>query len=168
MMMQDQGVQDDAFSAQMINALTSEVSTRQSQWAVSNYREMISLITQSNLGSGFKNLQADMNSAPGMQASMVMSPATRKFMADMQRAAGVDAFLIGTYVLTRELRAMGGIVTINRAVDVARVRVVLFSAREGAPWWSASVARYGDRDEVVKELSRSLAANLGKGTQMQM
>lgn len=89
-------------------------------------------------------------------------------MADMQRAAGVDAFLIGTYVLTRELRAMGGIVTINRAVDVARVRVVLFSAREGAPWWSASVARYGDRDEVVKELSRSLAANLGKGTLMQM
>lgn len=164
-----QSISDEAFSEALANALSSELQTRQTQWGVVDYKSLVGIVSRANLGTGYKNLQADLNSSYAMmQGGLVLSPSTKKFMADIQRAAGVDAFLIGTYGLTREPRMMGGLVAMTREVDVANVRLVLFAARESEAWWTASVGRYGNRESVVKEIAQSLAANLGKGTLRQM
>lgn len=162
-------VTDDTFGESMVSALSSEVQTRQGQWRMVDYKEMLTLINKANLGTGYKNLQADMNTSyGGLQGSLVLSPATRKFMADIQKAAGVDAFLIGSYTLTREPRVMGSVVTMTRVVDVAEVRLVLFAAKANQAWWTASVGRFGAREGIVREIAQSLATNLGKGTLRQM
>lgn len=162
-------VTDDQFSETLASALTSELQTRQSQWNILGYKDVIGIVNRASLGSGYKNLQADLNTSyAGPMGVLVLSAATRKFMADMQKTAGVDAFLLGTYGLTREPRVVGKYVALTREVDVAQVRLVLLSARDGEAWWTATVGRYGEREGVVREIAQSLAANLGKGTLRQM
>lgn len=164
-----QSFSDDQFSESLVSTLTAELQTRQSQWNILGYKDIIGIINKSSLGSGYKNLQADLNTSyAGPMGALVLSAATKKFMADMQKNAGVDAFLLGTYGLTREPRAVGKYVSLTREVDVAQVRLVLLSARDGEAWWTATVGRYGDREGVVREIAQSLAANLGKGTLRQM
>ncbi|MCC6930172.1 MAG: hypothetical protein IT359_14400 [Gemmatimonadaceae bacterium] len=162
-------ISDEDFSEALASALSSELQTRQAQWGIVDYKSLLNIVSRANLGTGYKNLQADMNTSYAMmQGGLVLSPATKRFMSDIQKAAGVDAFLIGTYGLTREPRSVGSLVAVTREVDVASVRLVLIAARESEAWWTASVGRYGNREGVVREIAQSLAANLGKGTLRQM
>jgi len=163
------GIEEQTFAEGLIAALTSALEARQAQWQVQGYREVVSAINERALGTGYKNLQADFNTFAGPGGQFVLSPATRKFLGDLQRTTGVDAFLIGTYSLTQEPRLVRGpLGPVQRVVDVSTVRVTLYYAKDAENWWTASTGRYGARAGVIDEIAKSLGAYLGKGTLRQL
>jgi hypothetical protein len=162
------GLEDQQLSESLISSFQGEVQGRQSQWKIVPYREMLQFVNSGNLGTGYKNLQADYNTygAPGGQ--LVLTAQTKQFLKDLQKMAGTDAFLIGTYAVGQPepVRVLGG--TMIRLRPSVTVRMSLYYAPAERPWWTASVKRVGDFDRIAIDIAQSLAANLGKGTLAQL
>ncbi|MGH7594219.1 MAG: hypothetical protein ACRELE_10275 [Gemmatimonadales bacterium] len=163
-------VSDDPYAEKLVAAITSEIQGRQAQWKILPYQDALALIQRYGLGAGYKNLQADFNTYAGPTGAFVISAPTRKFLADMEKAAGVDAFIFGTYALqklavTHNSILGGPYVSME---EVTRVGLGLYYAKESQTWWNATVARYGNRADVIDAIARSLANAIGKGTLRQM
>ena len=79
----------DAFS----RALTAELQTRQSQWHIIPASELVGEINQKNLGRGYKNLQADMNTFAGGTGFGAMTQETRNFLKDLKKLTGYQLLL---------------------------------------------------------------------------
>lgn len=162
------GVEDEQFSEQMIGALTNEVQTRQSQWKIFGYREVLGFINQGNLGQGYKNLQADYNTfSPG--GMFVFSPPTREFLRQMQSTANVDAFLFGSYTIQqKEVVEQTILGPARKAVWECHLTLSLWHAKDQQTWWTAEHGLAGSRDQVVAQMARTMAAYVGKGTLRQL
>lgn len=163
-------VDEQQFAESLVAELTAEVAKRQSQWTIQSYRETLGFINAGDLGSGYKNLQADYNTFGGPGGQMVVSPATREFLGRLSEVSGADAFIIGSYNLgtsqTYDSNPFTG--TLIRYVDSCEVRLSVYYVREDENWWTASVTRAGDRGKIIASIAQSLGAYMGKGTLRQL
>jgi hypothetical protein len=164
-------VEDQEVAEALINAINGEVQTRQAQWRTLSYRDLLSTIQQSNLGTGYKNLQADYNTFAGPAGQVVLSPQTKTFLKELARVTGADAFLIGSYSLSNEVRQVHPIWSsrpIHVRVEAITVRLSLYFAREEQWWWTASMKQAGKRADILGTLSQTMGAHVGKGTLRQL
>lgn len=163
-------VDEQQFAESLVAELTAEVAKRQSQWTIQSYRETLGFISAGDLGSGYKNLQADYNTFGGPGGQMVVSPATREFLRRLSEVSGADAFIIGSYNLgtsqTYDTNPFTG--TRVSYVEACEVRLSVYYVREDENWWTASVTRGGDRNKIIEGIAQSLGAYMGKGTLRQL
>jgi hypothetical protein len=165
-----QSVENEQFAESLISTLTGEIQQRQSQWKILSYKDILTAINTGNLGTGYKNLQADYNTFGGPGGQLILSPATREFLKDLRTKSGADAFLIGSYTLGAHQEVQQNIVfgPVLVKSDMCTVRVSLFYAKDEQNWWMASINRYGKADAIVNEIAQSLASYMGKGTLRQL
>lgn len=158
--------ENQEFSGTFVNTLQEELATRQSQWRLVSYREMLQVINGNSLGTGYKNLQADYNMPGSEMGQLVLSPATRDFVRRLHKATGADAFFMGTY----SLKAPPGLGLLSglKRVQLVRVRVSLLYVPTEESWWTGIVKRAGLSEQGVRDMAASIAANIGKGTLRQL
>jgi hypothetical protein len=164
-------VEDQQVSESLVNAINGEVQTRQAQWKVLSYRDLLSAIQRGNLGTGYKNLQADYNTYAGPAGQLVLSPQTKTFLKDLTRVTRADAYLIGSYSLGTELKQVRSLMSqkpIVVRVEAITVRLSLYYAKDEQWWWAASMKQSGKRDDILERLSQTMGAHIGKGTLRQL
>lgn len=164
------GVQEEALAEQLVSALTGEIQGRQSQWRIVNYRDALDCINQGNLGTGYKNLQADFNTFGGPGSQFVMTEGSRDFLDGFRTACAVDAVMIGAYSLAtvRVPEKTAVVFNVLRDYDTLAVNLALYYIPARQNWWTATIRRQGDKDEIVAEIASSLGAFLGRGTLRQL
>ncbi len=163
-----QGYDDPKYAQDVAQALTAELSTKQSQWKIRTPKEVLDTINKYALGRGYKNLQADYNTSSGQLTAFTRQ--TQKFLATLAKKMKVDGFIFGNYVVVSQPTIVQTIFgPQKRHVVVSEVNVALFYARDKAVWWRATSRIKGpDTTTVVNNIAKSLAAYVGKGTLRQL
>lgn len=167
-----ESTEDQVFSGALGLQLESALVTRQSQWKIIGSKEMLQVINSQNLGTGYKNLQADMNVPGSAMGQVAYSPATNEFIKALKRSTGADAVLVGTYGFSQSVGGGGGLLgnLVNSALGGTKVKVSLLymNGPSAENWWTALVTRRRINDQVIQEMAESIAANIGKGTLLQL
>ena len=163
-----QGYDNPKYAEDVAQALTSELAVKQSQWNIRTPKEVLDAINRSSLGRGYKNLQADYNTSSGQLTAFTAE--TQKFLATLAKKMDVDGFIFGNYVVVSQPTVVKTILgPVTRNAVVSRVNVALFYAKDKAVWWRATSEIKGlDNDAVVKNIAKSLASYVGKGTLRQL
>ncbi len=170
--------ENDEFAESLVNSLTGEVQQRQGQWKITGYHDLLEVVNKNDLGTGYKNLQADFNTPAGpSNTSFMLSGGTKQFLTDLQKASSAQAFLIGSYVIGQK-QVMedqgGGMLSTAPAKQVpvmkrtCTVHVALFYVPDQKVWWNAVIERAGEPGDVVDSIAKSLGSNLGKGKLQQL
>ncbi len=156
----------DAFS----RSLTAELQARQSQWKIIPAVELVGQINQKNLGRGYKNLQADMNTFTGTQGFGTMTQETIKFLNDLNKITGTNSFLLGAYSINRQSRAeRGPLGPYTITTTACKVKVLLYQLNKGIVWDATHTLQTQSNIESRAEpLAKVFAAYLGKGTLRQL
>ncbi|MDP2647817.1 MAG: hypothetical protein Q8P35_01035 [Candidatus Yanofskybacteria bacterium] len=168
-----QNVEDQVFSGAFGSQLEGALVTRQSQWRIVSSREVLQVINRNNLGNGYKNLQADMNVPSSGMGQIAYSPGTNAFVMSLKKTMGADAIIVGTYNFGSPSGGglMGALTSaITSAIGGTRVKVSLLyvNGSSAKNWWSAELNRRRINDEIIQEMAASVAANIGKGTLLQL
>ncbi len=166
-----ENAEDQIFSGAFGSQLESALVTRQSQWKLVGSREVLQIINKNDLGRGYKNLQADMNVPSSGMGQVAYSPGTNQFVRDLKRATGADAFIVGTYNFSQPL--FGGVVgsllsSLTPSGTCVKVSLLYANGASVENWWSATLKRRKINDQVIQEMAASIAANIGKGTLLQL
>lgn len=166
-----ENVEDQIFSGALGMQLESALVTRQSQWKLIGAREVLQIINKNDLGRGYKNLQADMNVPASGMGQIAYSPGTNEFVRNLKRATGADAFIVGTYNFSQPV--FGGVVgqilsSVLPPGTCVKVSLLYANGTSAENWWSAIIKRKRINDQVLQEMAASVAANIGKGTLLQL
>ena len=159
--------EDQVFSGAFGSRLESALASRQSQWRLVAARQVLQIVNQQNLGTGYKNLQADYNAPSSTIGQVAFTPATNAFVQQLRKATGADAFIVSTYKLDEPLLP-GPIGNLLRSKTQVKVSLLYANGSSAECWWSAVVKRSKINDEVLQEMAASVAANIGKGTLLQL
>ncbi len=163
-------VSEEQFAEHLVSGLTAELILRQPAWKTRSYMEVLDQINKGNLGTGYKNLQADFNThGSGMQPLAMRSPETNEFLKQLAARCGAQAFIIGSYDLgvTHDYISTP-VGMIRDSKELCTVRLSLFFVDGGENWWTATITRVGNRDAMIKEISQSLGQYVGQGTLRQL
>ncbi len=157
--------ENDQWADLLNDSFAGEVQSRQENACrVHVHRQLLDYISQSGLGQGYKQLQADHNSSP--MGLLVLTPSTVQFFRTLHQKHGVDAFLIGSYQIgtrvEQRVNCSTGQIDFTRIPEYT-VRVALYSVKANEVWWRAKITRAGNMNQVARVVSASLAANIGKG-----
>ena len=164
-----QGYEDPKFAELVVQAVSSELAARQSQWKVLSPRDVLTTINKKSLGRGYKNLQADYNTSSGKLGSFTAQ--TQRFLESLASAMKVDGFVFGNYQV-----ASGSFIAKNQwgismkqNIVWAKVNVALYYAKSKSLWWRATSSIKGpSSDAVASNIAKSLASHVGKGTLRQL
>jgi len=161
-----QYLEDPAYADSVCEIFTSELTQKQSQWKIYGQRDTLAAINKHSLGRGYKNFQADYNTASGQINAFVPTKATKDFLKQLAAAMKVDAFIFGSYNLasgTAMVRTVLG--PVNRVISRSSVNVALFQTKRQNIWWRAtSTVTESSKEKLSSAISKSLASYVGKGT----
>jgi len=164
-----QSYEDPKYAESVVQALSAELSAKQSQWKIRSPGDVLSTINKKSLGRGYKNLQADYNTSSGQLATFTAE--TQRFLTSLASAMKVDAFIFGNYKVasgTAMVKNSWGLVE-KQTITASRVNVALFYVKGKTIWWRASSDMQGtSSDAVASNTAKSLASHVGKGTLRQL
>jgi len=166
-----QYIQDPAYGEEVAQGLSSELAAKQSQWKVHSYRDVTDAIARHDLARGYKNFQADFNTAHGQIQAFLLTAESKQFLVKLANVMKVDAFIFGSYDLSYQMQPVQTYLgtLANKKVYHSGVSSVLYYARNQEIWWKASHRLTGsDRAKIVSVASKSLASYVGKGTLRQL
>jgi hypothetical protein len=163
-------IENPAFADAFSRALTAELQGRQSQWKIIPASDLVAQINQKDLGRGYKNLQADMNTFSGTTGFGAMTQETTKFLKDLDKLTGANSYLLGVYAIGRQKgvqQSLLGPVQVN--YTICKVKVILYQVNKGIMWDAThTVQTTGPIENNADALAKSFAAYLGKGTLRQL
>lgn len=164
-----QSYEDPKFAESVVQALSAELTAKQSQWKIRTPEDVLRTISKKSLGRGYKNLQADYNTSSGQLASFTAE--TQRFLKSLASAMKVDGFIFGNYqVASGSMRVKNawGVVT-QQTITRSKVNVALYYAKGKSIWWRAtSDIRGTSSGAVANNIAKSLASHVGKGTLRQL
>lgn len=163
-------IEDPQFAEQLGSSFVSELSTKQSQWKIIPQKDVLNSIIKNNLGRGYKNFQADYNTASGQMNSFVLTEETKNFLTNLASVLKVDAIIYGSYSLKNEVKMTQSIMgPMQVRVNNCNVSVALYYIKGHEMWWKATSNLYNtNKDNLVNEISKSLSSYVGKGTLVQL
>ena len=162
-----ESIEDPAFAEQVCQSFCSELTVKQSQWKIYSYQEVVETIFKKDLGRGYKNFQADFNTASGQMQAFLLTQESKKFLKQLASEMKVDAFIFGSYNLN-----YGSTIVQNpffgaqlQKTFQCSVNVVLYQTNKEQIWWRASDnKKSNDKNRLISSISKSLASYVGKGT----
>ncbi|HHJ34658.1 MAG TPA: hypothetical protein ENJ87_02730, partial [Gammaproteobacteria bacterium] len=132
-----QSYEDPKYAESVVQALSAELTAKQSQWKIRSPGDVLNMINKKSLGRGYKNLQADYNTSSGQLATFTAE--TQRFLKSLASAMKVDAFIFGNYQVATGSALVKTILGPQKQnVTRSRVNVALFYAKEKAIWWRAT------------------------------
>ncbi len=162
--------------------VSQAISAQYPDWKVISAIELFQLINRHQLGRGYQNYVADLNTFEGERDTLTFSGETLKFFEDLRGLTKCDALLFNRYKLS----------TVVEAGDIYRVLSVdpiMYFVPDRQAWWIANVTvrgwagsrtlsievasrLFGKKPEPIESLVdkvvQSIAQNLGKGTLKQL
>lgn len=164
-----QSYEDPNFAQSVVQALSAELTAKQSQWKIRSPGDVLDTINRKSLGRGYKNLQADYNTSSGQLATFTSQ--TQRFLRSLASAMKVDAFIFGNYkVASGPVRVTNafGLVT-QENITLTRVNIALYYVKGKTIWWRATSDMRGySSAAVANNVAKSLASHVGKGTLRQL
>lgn len=164
-------VEDPEFAEQVVQAFSSELITKQSQWKIKSHKDTVDAIFKNDLGRGYKNFQADYNTAYGQMSAFTITGETKKFLRRLSTVMNVDAFIFGSYGLTygTKLVQVPLLGLQQRQVVQCNVNVALYYCKNEEIWWKATDNKNSmDKTKLISSIAKSLASYVGKGTLQQL
>lgn len=162
-----ESIEDPAFAEQVCQALSSELMVKQSQWKIYSYNEVVEKIFKKDLGRGYKNFQADFNTASGQMQAFILTQESKRFLKELAAEMKVDAFIFGSYNLSYGTTIVQVPLLGARAQKTYQcsVNIVLYQTNKEQIWWQATDnKRSNDKNKLISSISKSLASYVGKGT----
>ncbi len=164
-----QSYEDPSFAESVVQALSAELTAKQSQWKIRPPGDVLNTINKKSLGRGYKNLQADYNTSSGQLATFTSQ--TQRFLKSLASAMKVDAFIFGNYkVASRSMMVKNafGLVT-QQNITLTNVNIALYYVKGKSIWWRATSDLQGKSSAAVaSNVAKSLASHVGKGTLRQL
>ncbi|HEB87639.1 MAG TPA: hypothetical protein ENI68_11585 [Gammaproteobacteria bacterium] len=163
-----QSYEDPKFAGSVVQALSAELTTKQSQWKIRSPGDVLNAINKKSLGRGYKNLQADYNTSSGQLTAFTAQ--TQRFLKSLASAMKVDAFIFGNYqVASGSARVKTLLGVMKQNVTRSKVNVALYYVKNKAIWWRATSDIQGTSSgAVASNIAKSLASHVGKGTLRQL
>lgn len=148
----------------------SELITRQSQWKIYTHRDVLTAIAKHNLGRGYKNFQADVNTARGQSGSFILTEETKSFLKKLASAMKVNAIIYGNYNVNSNRQMVQSLFgPVQQLITNTEVSVALYFVPTDEIWWKATDKQVGnDRESLISSASKSLSTFVGKGTLQQL
>jgi hypothetical protein len=171
MMEEMRSVEDPEFAEQVVQTFSSELIAKQSQWKIRSHKDTIDAIFKHDLGRGYKNFQADYNTAHGQMSAFVITGESKKFLRKLSAVMNVDAFIFGSYGLVygTKMVQVPLLGLQKRQAVQCNVNVALFHCKDEAIWWRATDNKNStDKTKLISSIAKSLASYVGKGTLQQL
>jgi hypothetical protein len=153
----------------------AELRRAQSAWQVLSFGDVLRAVNDLNIGRGYQNYLADLNTyASSAGVTPNFTAETKAFFQELQRGLNVEALLFSSYGFSEVVVERNPNCRILCAPNrrSLRVNVSLYHIPTGRVWWTANLGLTGtDRTtpaEFSQAILRALAENFGQGALRQL
>ena len=163
------------------DGLPAELKSVQTAWNVFGYDEVLRKVNDAQLGRGYQNYIADLNtftSVAGMTPNFTAE--TQTFFNQLAKKMNFEAILFTSYGFSRGTvkehstwnKLLGGTGVINVMKKRLGVTVVLYDLTSHRTWWTAKLTLTVDDNmsnaELARKVIEGIVNNFGKGELRQL
>ena len=156
------------------DGLPGELKRTQSAWKIFGHDDVLRQLNEKNLGRGYQNYLADLNTYAAVAGTTPNFTAeTKSFFADLKKEMKFETILFTSYGFKEETVVKKNVILSYPVTEkVLTVTVILYEVASQRTWWISTLSvRGGSRvsnPELAAQVLRGIAGSFGKGDLRQL
>jgi hypothetical protein len=156
------------------DGLPTELKGAQKAWNVISYDEVLRKVNEKELGRGYQNYIADINTYVQVAGGTPNFTAeTLKFFEQLKKEMNFQALLFTSYGYSEQAGVTDYVYfKLKSTTKKVSVTTVLYDLETGRAWWLARLSVQGGENvtlaELVRSVTQGIAQNFGKGILRQL